>query len=209
MKLTTLTCPSCGAPVDLDERTISVLCDHCGARVERVPDEAVGMDLGLGALKSGQYEQAVLCFVESLKRNPQDRTAWLCRAIAEVLKPYGSPREGLGYLQESGFTADQAAAVMAPLTSSSSVLFDDCLKHYAQLPAEAAPLAVVLLEGALHSGNPAHQARIAQACLEAADQKWQDGQVDEAVAYMKRALAIDPDKRPQNLWLLDLARQSV
>ncbi len=209
MQLTTLACPNCGAPVNLDERTISVMCDYCGARVERAPDEAAGLDLGLGALKSGEYERAALCFAEHLKRNPQDRAAWLYRAVTTALKPYGSAREGLGYLQESRLTADEAVEHLAPLTSAGSTLFDDCLAHYAQLLPEAAPLAALLLEAALHSANPAHRERIAQACTEVADQQWQDGHVDQAVAYMRRALAIDPTKRSQNLWLLDLAQKTA
>jgi tetratricopeptide (TPR) repeat protein len=209
LQLVTLNCPACGAPVKLEENVLSILCAYCHSQVERAPDDFSAVsERAFQALLNAQYEQAELLFVETLKQNPGAKQSWLGRAVANCLKPYAAPTEALNYFHESGFSHNDAVDIMAKWSTSSSILFDDCLKRRPELAAQAPILHEILIEGALQSTNPAHQHKIAQTCTALAEQKWAEGQVDQAVAYMKRALKIDPDQRPENLWMLDLARKS-
>ncbi|MFZ6029703.1 MAG: hypothetical protein ACOYYS_18470 [Chloroflexota bacterium] len=209
MELVTLSCPACGAPVRFAENALVVLCAYCRAQVGRA-EETPPVDLaqGLQALRNLQYEQAALCFAEVLRRDPQDRQAWLGRAVATAFKPYGSAAEALGFFQEAHLTSEEAITWLAQLTTESSALFDACLKRSGDLARFAPSFAALVLEGALHSQNPAHRASVAQACTAAADRAWQGGDVAQATAYMRRALQLDPDQRPQNLWLLELAQKA-
>jgi Tfp pilus assembly protein PilF len=208
LQLVTLNCPACGAPVRLEENVLTVLCTYCRSQVGRAPDDFTAVsERAFQALWNGQYEQAELLFVETLKRNPDARQAWFGRALASSLKPYASATDALNYFHESGLSHDEAVELVARWSSSSSTLFDDYLKHYQGLAVQAPALAEILIEGALQSSNLAHQGKIAQTCTALAEQKWGEGQVDQAVAYMKRALKIDPAQRPENLWLFDLAQK--
>jgi hypothetical protein len=49
--------------------------------------------------------------------------------------------------------------------------------------------------------------RLARAYTDFAERAWRKGHPDRAVDLMVHALQIDPQQRPSNLWLLDLARK--
>lgn len=210
MEIVTYNCPNCGAPVTLGENVLVAACDYCRSPIQRVePGGQTAFKQGVAALRTGSFEEADLHFAEALRAAPQNKPAWLYRAVAAALIPYRSSSEALSYLQASGFDQAAAAARLGELTSNSLSLLEKCLERSPALSEAAPALAALLLDGALASANADHRPRLARAYTEFAERAWQNGDPDRAVDLMARALQIDPQQYPSNLWLLDLARKKL
>jgi hypothetical protein len=209
MENVTYNCPNCGAPVTLGENVLVAVCDYCRSPIQRVePGSQAAAQLGMAALRTGNFEEADLHFTQALHLQPQENTVWLYRAVAAALIPYRSSSEAISYLQASGYDHAAAVSCLGELTSQSMVLLEKCLERGSEITGAPA-LADLLVDGAFASTNPDHRPRLARAYKEFAERAWIHGQPDRAVDLMVNALKIDPAQHPTNLWLLDLARKKL
>jgi len=84
-----LTCPSCGAQLDIPSDLSRAHCVYCGSRlvVERADEaerEAIETHLELGriALEAGNHQEALEHFNEALEADPNTVEAWIGKAKA-------------------------------------------------------------------------------------------------------------------------------
>lgn len=89
MEVRKLTCPSCGAQVDIPADLSTAHCVYCGSKllVER-PDEAerkaieTHLQLGRIALEAGNCQEALEHFNEALEADPNNVETWVAKAWA-------------------------------------------------------------------------------------------------------------------------------
>ena len=91
MEVRKLTCPSCGAQVDVPADLSRAHCLYCGSElVVKVPDEEkvkvveTHMELGSVALEAENFPEALEHFSKALEADPNNVDAWVKKAMATL-----------------------------------------------------------------------------------------------------------------------------
>ncbi len=90
MAVRKLTCPSCGATVDIPAGLDRAHCIYCGSEIiieeteasKRASDLANYLDLGETALEGGNVEEAEQWFNKALELDGKNEQAWIGKAVA-------------------------------------------------------------------------------------------------------------------------------